>query len=217
VRIRIPWVEPYNTMDKRIIITIGRQFGSGGKSVASEIGELLGIPVYDQELLKSAAAKSGLSPEFLKASDERRHLFGLGGILDLGRFWHNSGNLVDDNELFRIQSEAIRDLAQKGSAIFVGRASDYVLRDMDTLDVFIHSPLDVRKQRVAARLGISNEEAATLIARKDKTRKDYYDLFTFGDNWGVASNYDLCIDSSILGIEGTAEQIIRFGRESGKI
>lgn len=201
---------PYSTMDKQIIITVGRQFGSGGKRVASAIGERLGIPVYDQELIDNAARQSGLSPEFLKKSDERRHLFGLGGILGLGRFWHNPGNLMDDNELFRIQSEAIRDLAQRGSAIFVGRASDYVLRDMQTVDVFIHAPLEVRKQRVAERLGITPEDAEELIVRNDKTRKDYYDLFTLGDNWGVASNYDLCLDSSLLGIEGTADLIISF-------
>jgi len=201
-------------MEKRLIITIGRQFGSGGKQIASAIGARLNIPVYDQELITSASEKSGLSPEFLKKSDEHRHLSGLGGILGLGRFWHNSGNLMDDNELFRIQSEAIRDLAAQGSAVFVGRASDYVLRDMDTVDVFIHAPLEVRGQRVAERLGITPEEALSLIEKNDKTRKEYYDLFTLGDNWGVASNYDLCIDSSILGIEGSAELIIRFAQKA---
>lgn len=205
-------------MEKRVLITIGRQFGSGGKQIASAIGASLGIPVYDQELIVSAAQKSGLSPEFLKKSDEHRSLFGLGGVLStVGRFWHNTGNLMDDNELFRIQSEAIRDLASQGSAVFVGRASDYVLRDMDTIDVFLHAPIEARKQRVAERLGISQEEAESLIKKKDKARKDYYDLFTLGDNWGVASNYDLCLDSSVLGIEGTAELIVRFGRESGRI
>lgn len=203
-------------MDKRVIITIGRQFGSGGKSVATAIGERLGIPVYDQELIISAAKKSGLSPEFLKESDEHRHLFSLGGILGIGRFWHNTGNLMDDNELFRIQSDAIRELAQKGSAVFVGRASDYVLRDMETVDVFIHAPLEARKQRVAERLGISQEEAEAEIEKRDKIRKDYYDLFTLGDNWGVASNYDLCIDSSLLGIDGTADLIIRFAESAGR-
>ena len=204
-------------MDKHVIITIGRQFGSGGKSIASAIGANLGIPVYDQELIISAAQKSGLSPEFIKKSDEHRHLFGLGGILGLGRFWHNPGNLMDDNELFRIQSDAIRDLAAQGSAVFVGRASNYVLRDMETLDVFIHAPLEVRKQRVAERLGITPDDAESLISRKDKDRRDYYNLFTFGDNWGVAANYDLCLDSSLMTIEEAAGQIISFGCSSGRI
>lgn len=202
-------------MDNKIIITIGRQFGSGGKSVATAVAQRLGIPVYDQELILNAAKNSGLSPEFLKKSDEHRSSFGLRGWLDLGRFWHNNpSNLMDDNELFRIQSDAIRDLASKGSAVFVGRASDYVLRDMKTLDVFVHAPMDARKARVAERLGISRQEAEEMILKKDKGRKDYYDLLTFGDNWGVASNYDLCVDSSLLGIEGTADLIIRFWREA---
>ena len=207
----------YRSMEKKVLITIGREFGSGGKSVASALGEKLGIPVYDQELLESAARKSGLSPEFLSQSDEKRHFFGLGGLLDGGRFWHNPGSAVNDNELFRIQSEAILDLAKNGSAIFVGRASDYVLRDQLTLDVFICAPIESRISRVSERRGISKAEAETLIRKKDKGRKDYYNLLTFGDNWGEASNYDLCIDSSILGIEGTADFIVRFGKAAGII
>lgn len=204
-------------MEKHVIITIGRQFGSGGKRIASAIGERLGIPVYDQELLVKAAQESGLSPRFLQEADEHRRLSGLGGLLGMIRFWHNQGNLIDDNELFRIQSEAIRDIAAQGDAIFVGRASDYVLRDLDPLNVFIHAPLEVRKRCVAERMGISPGEAEELISQKDKRRKEYYNLFTLSDNWGVASNYDICIDSSVLGIETTAEMIIRFGRESGRI
>lgn len=204
-------------MEKSLIITIGRQFGSGGKQIASAIGERLGIPVYDQELIVKAADKSGLSPEFLKKSDEHRHLFGLGGILSIGRFWHNTGNLMDDNEIFRIQSEAILDLARKSSAVFVGRASDYVLRDMDTVNVFIHAPFEVRTKRIAERLGLTPKEAAAEVEKRDRIRKEYYNLFTLGDNWGVASNYDLCLDSSRLGIEGSAELIISFAKETGRI
>ena len=204
-------------MEKHILITVGREFGSGGKSVASAIGEILGIPVYDNELLVSAAKKSGLSAEYLQKTDERRHFFGTGGLLDMGRFWHNAGSPTDDNEIFRVQSEVIRDLAGQGSAVFVGRASDYVLRDFDTLDVFICAPMEVRKARVAERRGISLADAESLITKKDKARKDYYDLMTFGNNWGVASNYDLCVDSSILGINATAELIVSFGRGCGKI
>lgn len=204
-------------MEKRTIITLGRQFGSGGKSVATAIGERLGIPVYDEELIVGAAKKSGLSPEFLESADEHRHIFNFGGILSLSRFWHNQGSMIDDNELFRIQSETIRDLASQGSAVFVGRASDYVLRDMDTLDVFIWAPLEARKARVSERRGISLADAEELIAKKDKARKEYYNLITLGDNWGVAANYDLCADSSLLGIDGTAELIIRFGKDAGRI
>ena len=123
---------------------------------------------------------------------------------------------LNDNRLFKIQSDVILDLAKQGPAIFVGRASDYVLREMDCLDVFITAPLEVRKKDVAEREGISLEEAETLIARRDRDRESYYNYLTFGQ-WGVASNYDLCVDSSILGIEGTADFIIDFGRRCGLV
>ena len=193
-------------MDKHIIITIGREFGSGGKSIASLLGERLGIPVYDNELITKAAEKSGLSATVFRESDEKRSFLGLGNILGSLRFGDFGRNMLNDGELFRIQSETIRDLAASGDAIFVGRASDYVLRDMKTFDIFI-----------AARKGISEEEAAELVLKQDKTRRDYYNLFTLGDNWGVASNYDLCLDSSIIGYQAAADYIISFGRQGGLI
>jgi len=192
-------------MDKHIIINVGRQFGSGGKSVASSLGKKLGIPVYDNELLIKAAAESGISPELFRRTDEKKR------IVELG--FNTSG--LSDREIFRIQSKAIRDIALGSSAVFVGRASDYVLRDMDCLDVFITAPDENRRARVRKRMGISDEEAARLIVKMDKARESYYNFFTFG-HWGVASNYDLCIDSSILGIDGTADVIIDFARRSGK-
>ena len=192
-------------MDKKLIITIGRQFGSGGKAVADELGRKLGIPVYDSELITEAARKSGISEEFFHKRDEKRRALFIG---------LKSG--MDDEVLFRIQSEVIRDLASKGSAIFVGRASDYVLRDLDCIDVFISAPLEARVKRIMERQGLSESEAETLIERKDSGRAEYYDFFTFS-KWGVAANYDLCIDSSILGIEGTADLIIDFARKRGLI
>ncbi len=193
-------------MDKHIIINVGRQFGSGGKSVASSLGEKLGIRVYDNELIIKAAAESGISPELFRRTDEKKR------IVELG--FNTSG--LSDREIFRIQSKAIRDIALGSSAIFVGRASDYVLRDMDCLDVFITAPDENRRARVRERMGISGDEAARLIVKMDKARESYYNFFTFG-HWGVASNYDLCVDSSILGIDATADVIIDFARRSGKI
>lgn len=190
---------------KKIIINIGRQFGSGGKSVANALGERLGITVYDQELISRAAEKSGISPELFSHSDEKKRSFNLSSIFD---------GMLNDGELFRIQSEAIKDIASSGSAIFVGRASNYVLRDMDCLDVFIHAPQEVRVKRVMERQGISADEAASLMEKKDTSRAEYYNFFTFG-HWGKASDYDLCIDSSILGVEGTADFIIDFCRRTG--
>ena len=181
------------------------------------LSEKLGINVYDNELITKSAEKSGLSPAFFRQRDERHSFFGMGGLLGSPNYSDYTRNVLNESELFRIQSETIRDIAKQGSAIFVGRASDYVLKDFDTLSVFITAPLEVRKATVAARQGISPEQAEYMIRRQDRRRKDYYDLITMGDNWGVASNYDICIDSSILGIEGTADSIIQFGRLCGRI
>ena len=199
-------------MVKKILITIGRQFGSGGKAVAHILGHKLGIPVYDNELIDEAAKKSGFSKDLFEGSDEKKRPFSLSSIFSSNRYGHFSDNYINDADLFRIQSETIRGLAEKGSAIFVGRASDFVLRDMDSVDVFLTSPLEVRKGFVAEREGITPEAAGEMILKREKEREAYYNYLTFG-NWGVASNYDLCIDSSLLGFEGTADLIIEFIRK----
>ena len=121
---------------------------------------------------------------------------------------------MSDNQLFVIQSNVIRSLADKGPAIFIGRCSDYILRDRKCLDVFVTATDEVRIKRVAERMNITPEQADLLMRKKDRTRETYYNYYTFG-NWGVASNYDLCVDSSVLGIEGTADMIIDFCRRAG--
>ncbi|MBR4756830.1 MAG: cytidylate kinase-like family protein, partial [Bacteroidales bacterium] len=195
------------------IINIGRQFGSGGKLVAMQVGEMLGINVYDNELISKAAQESGFSKELFERSDEKRSMFNISMFFGSNRFG-NTQNYVGDNELFKIQSDVIRGIAEKGPAIFVGRCSNYILRDFDCLDIFISAPIEERIKRVSARTGLNEEEALTRIERQDRTRQTYYNFFTFG-NWGAASDYDLCIDSSILGIEGSADFIVDFGRKAG--
>lgn len=195
--------------DKKLIINVGRQFGSGGKLVALALGKKLGIPVYDQELISKAAEQSGFSKELFAKSDEKRNLLALSSfIVDVGRFG-SADNYVSDNQLFVIQSNVIRSIADKGSAIFIGRCADYILRDRPCLDVFISASDEVRIKRVAERMDVTPEQAESLMQKKDRTRETYYNYFTFG-NWGVASNYDLCVDSSVLGIDGTADMIIDF-------
>ncbi len=198
-----------------MIINIGRQFGSGGRLVAKELGNRLGIKVYDNELITKAAEESGFSRDLFVKSDESRSLFSISTFFASGRYGIND-NYVNDNEMFRIQSEVIRKIADEGPAIFIGRCSDYILRDRECLDVFITSPLEVRLKRVSGRMGVSVEEAEALIRRTDRTRETYYNYYTFG-NWGVASNYDLCIDSSLAGIEATAEIIIGFAEKRGML
>lgn len=200
--------------DNELIINVGRQFGSGGRLVALALGRKLGIPVYDQELIAKAAEQSGFSKELFANSDEKRNLLALSSfIVDIGRFG-SADNYMSDNQLFVIQSNVIRSLADKGPAIFIGRCSDYILRDRKCLDVFVTATDEVRIKRVAERMNITPEQADSLMRKKDRTRETYYNYYTFG-NWGVASNYDLCVDSSVLGIEGTADMIIDFCRRAG--
>ena len=201
-------------MKKDIIITIGRQFGSGGKCVAEVLGRKLGIPVYDQELIMKAAQESGFSAEFFEQSDEKRRFFSLSSIFATA-YSSETENYMSDKGLFRTQCETIRNIAGQGSAVIVGRCSDYVLRDMENkLDVFLTSPLEKRAARVAERQGIDYAKAMETVEREDRNREEYYNYYTFG-NWGVASNYDLCIDSDKLGDEGTADMIIEFARKAG--
>ena len=200
-------------MEKHIIITVGRQFGSGGKPVGDSLAQKLGIPIYDKELITEAARHSGYSPEFFIKSDEKKRSFFLANLFGGNNY---SRNMIDDAELFRIQSETIRKLASEGSAIFVGRASDYVLRDMKCLNVFITANMESRIKFVCERDGVTPEEAAVLIDKRDRSRARYYDFFT-QRHWGVASNYDICLNRSLLGTDKTADLIIEFGRMRGLI
>mgnify|MGYP002626172362 CR=1 FL=1 len=199
----------------KTLITVGRSFGSGGGFVAQEIGRQLGIKVWDNDLISKAAEESGFSKDLFARSDESKSAFSLSSFFSSWRF-SSAQDYVGGDALFRIQSEVIRRIASEGPAIFVGRCSDYILRDMDKLNVFVSAPDEFRIARVASREDMTPEEAEELIRKKDRTRQAYYNFFTFG-NWGSAAGYDLCVDSSILGIEETAEFIINFGRRAGKI
>jgi len=198
------------------IINIGRQYGAAGLEIARTLGEKLAIPVYDKELINEAASRSGFSREFFEHRDEKKGFLNVQNIFGIGRSMGNSQTFINDNELFKIQSAVMREIAGNGPAIFVGRASNYVLRDFRCLDVFICAPLPERVKRITGRDSLSAAEAEALIAKTEKGRRDFYNFFTYGD-WGCASDYDLCIDSSLLGIEGTADYIIDFGRRAGLI
>ena len=202
-------------MTPKIIINIGRQFGSGGLAVAHELSRKLGIPVYDKELIKKASQDSGFSAEFFEQSDEKKRLFSLSTIFTNG--FSDTENYMSDRGLFQMQSQTIRSIAEQGSAIIVGRCADYILRDMEgVLNVFLTSPVEVRADRIMEEYSLTLEEAMKFVVEKDKERADYYNYYTFGD-WGIASTYDLCINSAILGIKGTADYIIEFATKAGRL
>ena len=199
---------------KKIIINIGRQFGCGAKDVADALGRKTGIPVYDSELLKKAAQDFGFSESLFSGSDEKKRSFSLASIFNSNIFGCSSMN--DDASLFAMQAEAIKNIAKNGSAIIIGRAANYILRDCDCcLNVFLTSPIEERAKRVAERENMDREKALEHIARMEKEREAYYNTFTFG-NWGMASTYDLCVDTSLLGVEGTADLILEFAKKTGK-
>lgn len=181
--------------------------------MAAVVASKLGIPVYDNDLLIEAAKESGYSPDLFKKRDEKRHLFSLAHLFSSQV--SDTPHYLGDDTLFQIQSDVMRNIAEKGSCIIIGRCSNYILRDMpEALHVFLTSPLDVRVDRVVKRMGVDGETAGKIIAKKEKNRIDYYYRYTL-TRWGQASIYDLCVDSSILGIEGTADVIIDFVKKKG--
>ena len=201
-------------MEDKFVITIGRQIGSGGKIIADRLGELLDIPVYDKELIYIASKESGLAPELFERADEKSSKSVLGNIFGFAGALSDSaasmGAYLNNDKLFDIQSKIIRELAEKESAIFVGRCADYILRDHPNIrSVFISAKHDDRIERLCKSMGISREKAESLIAVADKRRPAYYNYYTF-KIWGAASSYDLCINSSVFGIEGTVQAILSY-------
>lgn len=197
------------------IINVGRSFGSGGGYVGQAIGRILGIPVYDNELISKVAEESGYSKTLFDKGEEKS-LFSVSSFFASGRLSYINSGYTNDNLLFNIQSEVIRGIAQKGDAVIIGRCADYILRDLPCLNVFVGGSEEYRIGRLMESESLSREEAEKLMHRKDRTRETYYNYYTFGA-WGVASNYHLCVDSELLGIEGTAQYIIDFGRRAGRI
>ena len=190
------------------LINIGRSFGSGGGYV--------GQAFYDNALISKVAEESGYSKS-LFAGEEKRSLFSVSSFFASNRLnsYMDSG-IVNDDVMFNIQSEVIRSIADKGDAVIIGRCADYILRERKCLNVFVCAPEEYRIQRLMKEESLTEDEAEKLMRKKDRTRETYYNYYTFGA-WGQAANYHLCIDSSVLGIDGTAEYIIDFGRRAGLI
>lgn len=200
-------------MAEKLAITIGRQYGSGGREIGTRVGELLGIKVYDKELLTMAAEKKGINPDYLRRVDEKAansllYTLAMGGSLYGAR--HLGVDVPINDQLFITQTEIIREAAEQESAIFIGRCADYILRNHPhRLSFFIYSDFEARVHRIAKRHDISNNEAAALINKTDKKRVNYYNFYT-GKKWGKFENYHMSLDSSLLGVEGTAQMIAQL-------
>lgn len=201
---------------KNIVITIGRQLGSGGKKIAEKIGEKLLLPIYDKKLLEAAAIESGLDASVFASADERESDSFLSGLFSihgsLSNFLTGGGSCMESDQLFQIQSEAIRNIARRESCIIIGRCAEYVLRDQpNMMSIFITADSDDRIRRIARKERTGEDEARELMEKGDKKRRSYHDYYA-ATRWGEAASYDLCINSSILGIDGTAEYICNLIR-----
>ena len=196
-----------------MLITIGREHGSGGHEVAKILSKQLGIPCYSKEIVDEAAAKSPFSKEILDTYDEKRVA---AFFVPVSHFGGLDGGFQLNMQVAAAQFDAVRSLAMENSGIFVGRCADYVLRGKpELLRIFIRSPLSVRVRTIAERKQVTEEQARKLIKEVDKDRASYYRYYT-DQVWGEAENYDLVIDSSRLGTEGTAAVILSFVREFEK-
>ena len=200
-----------------MIITIGRQLGSGGLEIGRLLAERLNLAFYDKELLTEAARHSGICPECFQQVDEQaKRTFGGVGIFGMRFPFVGDGNtsynsMISGDNLFLIQSETIVKLAEnEQDAVFVGRCADYVLRHRDDIvSVFITANEADRVKRLCDRRGCTEAEARDMMKKVDKQRSAYYDYYASRE-WGVASSYDICLNSSLLGIEGTVEAIINI-------
>ena len=199
-------------MAKKIIITIARQYGSGGREIGGRVAEILGIPLYDKELIKDAAAKGNLNEDVLRTSDESAAnslLYTLAvGSNVVGTTMHFGYKMPINDKLFILQSEVIKEYASKGSCVVIGRCADYVLRDEPNLfRIFVYGDLDHRQERVKSRHPeVKTSQIIDIINKTDKRRSSYYNFYT-GNKWGKYDNYDMAINSSTLGIEESAHLI----------
>ena len=200
-------------MDNKIILTIGRQFGSGGREVGQKLAKELGIGYYDKELMALAAKESGLSEEFFEKADEKASS-GLAYAFTMGYSYMGLfppyADVLSNDRLFLYQSDTIRNLAEKGSCVIVGRCADYILRDNPRcVNVFISSSREDRIARLCHLHSISEDAAEEKMNKADKRRAEYYNYYSY-KTWGAAATYHLCIDSSVLGIDETVRFIEEF-------
>lgn len=198
----------------RMIVTIGRQFGSGGRSIGEKVAKKLGVPFYDKELISLAAKESGIDPDIFKNVDEKAAnslLYSLSmGLYSFGSGFQAMGDLPVNDKLYMLQHKIIKDIAKKGACVIVGRCADYVLREQpNVVNIFIYADMEYRKQESVKRHGIDAARAEHIINKTDKSRANYYSFYS-GQKWGMAENYDLCINSAKIDEDSIVDLIIAY-------
>ncbi|ADV45258.1 AAA family ATPase [Bacteroides helcogenes] len=209
-------------MDNKFVVNIGRQLGSGGREVGEKLAARLGIDFYDKELIRLASEESGLCREFFEKADEKTSQGIIGGLFGMRFPFISDGaipatNCLSNDALFKVQSDVIRRLAEEKSCLFVGRCADYILRDNPRCaNIFISCSHEERVRRLRQIHSISEHAAEEMMNKADKRRSEYYNYYSY-KMWGVAATYHLCIDSSVLGIDGTVDLVEEFVRKKLKI
>ena len=198
----------------KTVITIGRQFGSGGREIGEKLSKAYGISYYDRELLARAAKESGFCEEILQNHDERptnSFLYNL--VIDTYSFGYNSSSFVDmpiSQKVFLAQFDTIKKVADEGPCVIVGRCADYALDGRtNVINLFIYADDDFKIKRVMDIYDLDENKARDMINKKDKQRQSYYNYYT-NRKWGKADTYDLCINSAVLGIDGSVKLIKQF-------
>ena len=201
-------------MANNTIITIGRQYGSGGHDIGKQLAEELNVPVYDKALLERAAKDSGLCQEIFENHDEKptnSFLYSL--VMDtysLGYTTSSFSEMPLNHKIFLAQFDAIKNIAKEGPCVIVGRCADYALAEFpNVVNVFLHADLQDRIVRIARRHDLTDAKAKDLIIKTDKRRASYYNYYT-SKKWGDAAGYDLSLNTATLGIEGTIHMIREF-------
>lgn len=197
-------------MKDNLVITIGRQYGSGGRQIGRILSEKLGIPYYDKEILQEAAKDSGICEEIFEHHDEKPTRSLLFSLVTGG---HMPGAYLDmplNHKVFLAQFDTIRRLAGQGSCIIVGRCADYVLRDHPgAVKLFVKADMQKRMERAVALNDVTMDKAEEYVRKMDKQRASYFNYYAT-TTWGDVNNYDLCLDTGKLGIEGSAELIMNY-------
>ena len=201
---------------ERFIITIGRQFGSGGRAIGEKLAEKLNVPFYDKELISLAAKESGINADVFNEVDEKAAnslLYSLSmGLYSFGNGFSAMGDLPVNDKLYILQHKIIRKIAEEGSCVIVGRCADYVLRDHEEcVNIFFYANMEYRRQEAVKKHGIDENRAEHIISKTDKSRANYYSFYS-GQKWGAAENYDLCIDTSKLSEDKVVDLIVEYIR-----
>ena len=196
------------------IITIGREYGSAGREIGYKVADYFGIKIYDKEMLARAAKESGICQELFETHDEKptsSFLYSL--VMDTYSLGYSAGSYADmpiNHKVFLAQFDTIKKIASEGPCILVGRCADYALEDFDNvLSVFIHADMNARIRRIARIYDLTDAKAKERIVKTDKQRASYYNYYS-NKKWSDADSYNICLDSSVLGIDGTAEAIERL-------